>query len=444
MPLAAATPRMSKLRLLPLIAATYFMVSGGPYGLEDIIGKAGYFWALILLLAVPLIWSLPTSLMIGELASSIPCEGGFYAWVRRALGPFWGFQEGWLSLAASVFDMAIYPRIFVDYLSRIQPTWTAGHRGVLWALAIVLLCTAWNLRGAYSVGSGSEWMFVLLLTPFAIMIALALWQGIHAHSAGLLTQRAPATDLTGALLFALWNYMGWDNASTVAQEVDNPQRNYPRAMLAAAGLVAVSYVLPLAAVAVARIPAEQFTSGAWTDAASVIGGHWLSLAVVLGGTLTGVGMFNALTMSYTRLPFAMAQDGLLPPVLNRLLIRRTKNGVPWVSVLLCASAWAMALGLSFERLITIDLVLYGLSLILEFIALVVLRLKEPQMPRPFRVPGGLLMAIAVGVGPTALIAFAIYASRDEHIGGISALLFSGIIAALGPLLYLMSSRAKSS
>ncbi len=136
------------MRLLPLIAATYFMVAGGPYGLEDILGDAGYGRALLLLLLIPLVWSLPTALMVGELASALPQEGGYYCWVRRALGPFWGFQEAWLSLAASVFDMAIYPVIFVLYLSRVAPALTAGPRATLWELAVVLVCAAWNLRGA--------------------------------------------------------------------------------------------------------------------------------------------------------------------------------------------------------------------------------------------------------------------------------------------------------
>ncbi len=127
------------MRLLPLIAATYFMVSGGPYGLEDIIGKAGYSRALLLLLLIPFFWSLPTALMVGELASAMPYEGGFYHWVRRAMGPFWGFQEAWLSLAASVFDMAIYPTTFVLYLSHIAPTLTAGYRGLLLKLSIVAI-----------------------------------------------------------------------------------------------------------------------------------------------------------------------------------------------------------------------------------------------------------------------------------------------------------------
>ena len=114
--LPAFKPAQSKMRLLPLIAATYFMVSGGPYGIEDILGGAGYGWAIAILLVLPILWSLPTALMIGELASAIPAEGGFYIWVRRALGPFWGYQESWLSLSASIFDMALYPAIFVLYL----------------------------------------------------------------------------------------------------------------------------------------------------------------------------------------------------------------------------------------------------------------------------------------------------------------------------------------
>ena len=116
------------MRLLPLIAATYFMVSGGPYGIEDILGGAGFGWAIVILLVLPLVWSLPTALMIGELASAIPAEGGFYVWVRRALGPFWGYQESWLSLSASIFDMALYPAIFVLYLGKFIPALTAGWR----------------------------------------------------------------------------------------------------------------------------------------------------------------------------------------------------------------------------------------------------------------------------------------------------------------------------
>ena len=269
----ARTVAGRKMRLLPLIGATYFMVSGGPYGLEDIIGKAGYRRALLLLLLIPLVWSFPTSLMVGELASALPEEGGYYRWVRRALGSFWGFQEAWLSLAASIFDMAIYPVTFVLYLGRFAPSWTEGYRGTLWALAVVVACAAWNLYGAKAVGDGSVGMFCVLLAPFAILVGVGLWRTLTGCHVGALSTELGSTterDMAGAISIALWNYMGWDNASTVAQEVEEPQRNYPKAMLIAAMLVAVTYILPLAAVALVGIPADRFSTGAWTDAARVL------------------------------------------------------------------------------------------------------------------------------------------------------------------------------
>jgi amino acid transporter len=434
------------MRLLPLVAATFFMVAGGPYGLEDIIGKAGYGWALVLILLVPLVWSLPTSLMVGELASAIPAEGGFYAWVLRALGGFWGFQEAWLSLAASVFDMAIYPVILVTYLSQLEPNWTDGYKGMLWKLAVVAACTIWNLRGAKAVGEGSVGLGCVLMSPFVVMIGLGIWRGIVSHAGlGALSLHAGVAerDMAGAVSVCLWNYMGWDNASTVAQEVENPTRTYPRAMLMAAGLVALTYSLPLAAVALAGMPAELFSTGAWVAAARVLGGAgWLgaalALAVVAGGMINGGGMFNSLMMSYTRLPFALAEDGYLP----KLLTRRTSRGVPWVSVLFCAGGWALALGMTFERLISIDLVLYGASLVLEFVALVVLRVKEPNLARPFEVPGGLLGAVLAGAGPTALIGYALWAARDEHVLGMPALSFAALVAACGPVGYVLTSRLR--
>lgn len=431
------------MRLLPLIAATYFMVSGGPYGIEDILGGAGFGLALVILLVLPFLWSLPTALMIGELASALPAEGGFYVWVRRALGPFWGYQEGWLSMSASIFDMALYPAIFVSYLGRFSPAWATGWNGYALMLAVVLLCCLWNLLGAPEVGDDSVRMFVLLLLPFAVFVVLGFWHGLTAHpqvhwglppgSAGLGTGSAFST----AVLVAMWNYMGWDNASTVAQEVEEPQKNYPRAMVAATMLTAATYVLPLAAMAMAGLSTNSFSTGAWTAAAEALGGHWLAMAIVVGGCITGIGMFNALVMSYSRLPMAMAEDGMLP----RVLARVNRRGVPWVSVLACGLAWALALKLPFERLISIDLIFYGSSLMLEFVALVVLRFREPLLERPFRA-GGLLTTCLLGLGPASLIGYALWSSRHEmllpesaHFGSIPALGFAVVVALLGPLSY---------
>ncbi|MGB7264366.1 MAG: APC family permease, partial [Terracidiphilus sp.] len=405
----------------------------------------GFGWAVVILLVLPLIWSLPTALMIGELAAAIPAEGGFYVWVRRGLGPFWGYQESWLSLTASIFDMALYPSIFVLYLGKFHPALTADWRSYLWSLAVVVLCCAWNLLGAPRVGEDSVWMSALLLAPFAVFVALCFWRGFTLHPAmhwGRSTA-APGAEvgLSTAILVALWNYMGWDNASTIARDVENPQRNYPRAMIGAAAITAFTYVLPLSAMAVAGLTPQGFSTGSWATAAGIIGGPILSMAVVAGGIICGVGMFNALMMSYTRLPIAMAADGFLP----HIFLRRNRRGVPWVSLLACGLAWALALNLPFERLISIDLILYGSSLLLEFAALIALRIREPELPRPFRA-GNFATACLLAAGPTVLIAYALYASRADKLGdpntalaNVPALLFALVIALLGPPFYWLTA-----
>ena len=95
---------------------------------------------------------------------------------------------------------------------------------------MVVICTAWNLRGAPSVGNGSMVLFVLLLAPFAVLVALGFWHGFRLHPAVQWGGVHSPAGLALAIQVALWNYMGWDNAATVAEEVENPQRNYPRAM----------------------------------------------------------------------------------------------------------------------------------------------------------------------------------------------------------------------
>jgi amino acid transporter len=297
-------------------------------------------------------------------------------------------------------------------------------------LLVVVICSLWNLRGAPSVGRGAVALFFILLAPFAIFVALAVWHGFTLHPAIHWTETHTQAGLSTAILVAMWNYMGWDNASTVAGEVENPQRNYPRAMVLAALLVAITYIVPMLAMAFAGFSTDSFATGDWTNVAENLGGPFLALAIVIGGSLTGIGMFNALVLSYTRLPMAMAEDGMLPAA----IARRNSRGVPWVSVLLCGIAWALALNLPFERLISIDLILYGSSLILEFIALVVLRIREPNLKRPFKA-GNLAFACALGVGPTVLIGYALYAARDEKIGSTSSLIFATAVALLGPLLY---------
>jgi amino acid transporter len=170
----------------------------------------------------------------------------------------------------------------------------------------------------------------------------------------------------------------------------------------------------------------------------MVGGNALMLAIVAGGMASSFGQFNALLMSYSRLPLAMAEDGLLPAIFARV---QPKTGAPYVAIVACALLYAACLGLGFDRLVTLDVLLWGASLVLEFAALYVLRLKEPAMVRPFRVPGGLAGAALIGVLPTALLILAGIQSEHEQIAGISVWLFGLLLMALGVVAYAISSQS---
>jgi amino acid transporter len=428
------------------VAATFFMVSGGTYGTEQIISGAGYGHGILILLFLPVLWCLPTAFMIGELTSALPAEGGYYAWVRRGLGNFWGFQEAWLSLAASIFDMAIYPTLFVFYLKQFSPWFGAPSHAILAGLFVVVGCAALNISGIRVVGITSLWLFFCLSAPFALVVVLAPFKAealADPHTA----PAATGLGLVGGVLVAMWNYMGWDNASTIAQEVERPQRTYPRAMIAAVVLVSLTYIAPFLAVYFTGIPASTFgDDGSWALVAGLIGGkvlgfEWLRFLIVVGGMMSAFGMFNALVMSYSRLPLAMARDGMLP----KLFAKTSKRtNAPWVAILVCATCWGLCLGLGFKRLVTLDIMLYGASLMLEFVTLVALRIREPELKREFRVPGGLTGAIMAGVFPLALLSLAMIESERETILGMNGLAFGILIIAAGFVSYLATKKFRGS
>jgi amino acid transporter len=420
--------------VVPMIAATYFMVAGGPYGLEDIVQKTGYAATLLILLITPLVWSIPTAMMVSELATSIPEEGGFYVWVRRGLGPLMGYQETWLTMAGSVFEMALYPNLFVAYIGRFAPNMVVGHRGLALGFAMIAVCALWNVIGSRAVGDGSVLLNIALLAPFALLAVIAV---SHPHSSARSLGAIPLrhADFLGGILIAMWNYMGWDNLSTIAGEVESPQKTYTRAMLGAVVLVVAGYLIPVAAVAQLGLDPNSWTTGGWVDVGRIVGGQALALAITIAGILGAVGSFGALMMSFTRLPVVMADDGFLPKVFTR---RYARSGAPWVAVIACSLFWALCYPLGFERSLILDVLLTGLSILLEFWALSALRIREPGLHRPYRVPGGTIGTILIGLPPLALIVTALVRNSQESVGSTNELVIGALIVAAGFLMYFLT------
>jgi amino acid transporter len=404
------------LTLPGLVAVTFFCVAGGAFGLEDAVGASNPFVVLLGILILPWIWSFPTALMTAELSAAMPEDGGYVIWVEKAFGRFWGFQEGWLSWLCSFADNALYPVMFVDYLAYLRGDMPPLERWLIGA-GVISVITWLNIRGIRLVGLTSMVFTLLVLAPFAVLVVLGASQ--VQPSAWL--NRTGAIDWALLLSILLWNTSGWDNAGCCAGEVKNPERTYPRAMVFAVLLVTLAYLLPVAVGVGADTHWAVWKEGYFPVVAARIGGSWLGTWLTVTGLISAAAMLSALLCTSARVPYAMAERGMLPRPLAAL---HPRHATPWVSIIVNSAGLAVLIPFSFQELIEIDMFLYATALLLEFAALIWLRIKKPVMPRPYRVPYGTPGVIAISVPPLALclasIALSNEATRYVGLAGIAA------------------------
>src|SRR6185369_3520393 len=182
-------------------------------------------------------------------------------------------------------------------------------------------------------------------------------------------------------------------------EVERPSRTYPAAMAASVVLVTLAYLLPVGVGAGVDHNWTAWEEGYFPKIAAAIGGEWLGSWITIAGLVSAAGLLSALLCTSSRVPYAMAARGWLPAALARL---HPRHATPWIAIVVNALGVALLIPFSFQELIQVDMFLYAAALILEFAALVWLRMKQPQMPRPYRVPGGIPGAVALSVPPVAL------------------------------------------
>jgi amino acid transporter len=419
----------------------FFNVSGGAFGTEGLVGSVGPGLALLALLVVPLVWSLPETLIIGELASMLPEEGGYYRWVRRAFGEFWAFQNGWATWLYSLVDMALYPVLFNEYLRWFFPSLGAGSAWAV-SLAVIWGATAINLRGAFRVGRVSIWAGAFVLLGFLALALLAIPHMQHAPWTPFVNAGSSVgAGLAVGLSTALWNYIGWDNASTVQGEVVDASRSYPRALLVALPLVMLAYFVPILP-PLAATDGTKWVDGSWpaiAAAATGSAGPFVAALIALGGLISALALFNALLLSYSRIPLVMAEDGLLP----RALAQTDARGTPRRAVIVSAVFYSVFVLLPFGKLVVADVLLYAVALMLELAALVALRRREPQLRGVFRIPTGTAGVVLLAAMPAIVLGVDIWLSvRDGDIARPS-LVGAAVGLAIGPVLYWGMLRRRS-
>jgi amino acid transporter len=419
-----------QLRTWPLIALIYFSVSGGPYGLETAVSSSGPGMTMILLIAVPILFSVPCALMNAELGSALPLEGGYYAWVKIGLGAFWGFMEGMISWVTSWLDTALYPVLFVDYLGTWFPALQRGNYVVFsmwdgafsldlhWLVAVMLMVPLGylNARGAKVVGDTSLLFLVVILAPFVILTAVGLYHwattpDVHPLQP-FLAPGLNARQAAGAgLAIVIWNYIGFDAVSTVGGEIENPKRTYPIALLISLPLIMLTYLLPMLGALTSGIhggDTSAWDNGDFAVAGYALGGSWLQGAIVIGALVSQVGLFSSLLLSGSRIPAVLAADHYLPSKLAHI---NPRTGTPVTSIVVSCIIFAFFIALDFQSLLDADITLNMVALVLEFLALIALRIRFPRMVRPYEVPGGMFGAVAIAIIPTALAWWLIKSTR---------------------------------
>ncbi|AIE85050.1 amino acid transporter [Fimbriimonas ginsengisoli Gsoil 348] len=422
------------------MAAIYFCVCGGPYGLEEVV-KSGPGMAIFLILLMPLVWAIPAALMTAELTSAIPAEGGYYVWVRRAMGPFWGFLCGWWTWVYTWVDVAIYPVMFATYVQTLLRLFGYGaafddRPWLRWGvgMAIIVPLTWLNIRGVKVVGKTAVGFFALLLIPFVILVALGL-PAFLSHPETAITPRYVGKSayeaFTAGLFLVMWNYLGWDSMSTIAGEVEDPKKAFPRALALGVPLVTLTYLIPvLVGLAFLRDPAA-WTEGAWTEVARRIGGSPLAIAVAFGGIISAAGLFSSTLLAGSRVPFVIAEDNVLPRALTRV---HSRYGTPWVAILVSAVFYSVFSFGKLSDLAEVDVVIYSAGLFLETIALLVLRYREPELPRPYRIPGGWPGVIVLALAPKVILVAAIVAQVQGE-DGRKTLLVTAVALLSGPVVW---------
>lgn len=410
--LAGQALRKHALRWSSLLCLVYVNVCAGPFGLEELVPTVGPGMTFVFLALTPLLWGLPLLFMSAELSSALPLQGGLYQWVKTAFGDFWGFQAGWWWWLSSFLDCAVYAVLVADYFQFYFSDLGAMEHWAI-ALAVIWFFTYLNVRGIKVIGASSVFFVLFMLTPFVIMLMLGLPHVSQNPFTPLVPEGKGLMEVLGhGLLMSIWFISGFEGLSSAAGEIQNSERAIARALVVVFPLVLASYGLPVLISLAVDGNWSNWQAGHFAHVAETLGGRWLGGWVSMAGVIANMALFGTWLLSYSRIPFAMAHDGYLPKAITRL---SPKYGTPVTAIVVSGVIYSMFAYGDFKSLVLIDIWVILGAMILEFLALLKLRLSHPNLPRPFRVPGGKVGLYFTVISPIVVALFAMFGSGTEYI-----------------------------
>lgn len=423
-----------KAGLLYFVFIMFAYTTGSPFGMEGMVVTSGPGMTLLFLLVIPLFWCIPVSFVAAELTTAIPVEGGFYRWVRAGFGDFWGFLAGWWNWTASWLLGASYAVLFADYLAYYFPA-LVGWKHYAVCLALIALLAYINIRGIQMVGAVTTVLELSVLAPILILCVVAAIHWRHNPFHPMIPPHVPPFQVFGVgLALGLWLYSGYEQCSSVAEEIENPQRSYPRALAIVVPLSIATYFLPALTSLAALGNWSDWNSSYLPTAAKLIGGGWLGSITSIAAILGSVALYNATVLTSTRMPSSMSEDGYLPPI---FAAKHPKFGTPWIAILISSAIFAALAFHTLAQLLTVYVWLRILVTVLTVLAAWRIRKQRPDLPRPFRIPWGKLGLAYVVIAPLVMSVIALVGS-DKF-----ALKWGPIPVALGVLAYFVFPKIKS-
>lgn len=435
-----------RMRLIMAVIFVFTLTCSGSFGMEDVVSSSGPGMTLLMIIVLPFVWSVPLAFVSSELGSMIPEAGGLYRWIRRGMGEYWAFQGGWWWTLSLYVDSAVYVAMALDYIGGQYPQMNdtlvkMGAIGVdgrmLLGIGLVAVFTFINIRGLELTGWSLTVIQVVVMVPLLVFTVYGIVKGSGNAFSPVI---APGESFLGSLQLGLaimmWMYSGWESMSTLSGEIENPQKIIPKALMLGTPLVIVTYVITVwAAIRIARIDGvsnwvNMSTDGGvdFVQAAKIVAGGTFAYVMLISAIFSNLGLYAGYLATGARPGFQMARDRLFPKVYGAT---HSSWGTPWVAILLMGIVNGILINFNFSALITIDVFLLMFPYVLIYLTVMILRVKEPDTPRSFRVP---LPTWALGVWVAFPIAIAVIAlfvnGMDWMIGGLAGIL-------TGPIAYII-------
>ena len=405
----------------------YAMTAAGAYGIEDMISSSGPGMTIIMLFVLPIIWAFPIALASCELGSAIPDECGFYRWVQRALGEFWGFQIGWLKNIGIYINVAVFVVLSTDYLASYLGL--NNLQSYICKIIIIGVFTWINLRGVKDVAIVSSIISGAILVAFAGIAIIGFIHFSHnPFEPVVATGQTVVGSIGSSIAIGMWMYAGYESMSSLAGEVKDPQM-IPKAIIIALPLIIGTYVLPTVASLGAIGQWDKWGSEgvSYVNVAMQFAPAF-GVAFVMVAFISNISMFNVYLASGARGFFVMAEDNLAPKALVKC---DKKRGVPYVAIISLSVVSLILCAFKFDILVTIvslfNLGLYSLIMISQ----IVLRRKEPDLPRPYRIKMGKVGTDIFCAVPVVVAFIALYINGADYF--VMGLL--GMIS--GPIAYII-------